>query len=290
MKKILHLFLLLLLTCLNTHAQNCSVTISGNNCTNTQLNANISGGEAVQITWYQFDYLVFGSDTISSPKDISIVAGNNGTGSAANQLGFPGGGIAVDAAGNVYIADHANNRIQKWAPGATSGVTVAGGNGGGSAGNQLSGPADVFVDAAGNIYVADNNNFRIQKWAPGATSGVTVAGGNGSGSAANQLAAARGVYVDKQGNIYIADTYNYRIQRWTPGATKGKTVAGGNGIGTAANQFYYPIDVYLDAAKNIYVADAFVEDASGHRVQKWAPGATGGGTGARTITAGPTRP
>ncbi len=279
MKKILLLFSVFFFTfysCLN--AQNCSVAISGNNCTGTSLNANITGGEPAQIAWYQFDYLVFGSDTISSPTDISIVAGNNGGGSAANQLGFPGGGIAVDAAGNVYVADHSNNRIQKWAPGATSGVTVAGGHGAGSAANQLSGPTDVFVDAAGNIYVADNNNFRIQKWAPGATSGVTVAGGHGSGSAANQLAAARGVYVDKQGNIYIADTYNYRIQRWRPGAKKGVTVAGGNGIGTAANQFYYPIDVYLDAAKNIYVADAFVEDASGHRVQKWAPGATSGVT------------
>lgn len=278
MKNFLHLFLFLLLACLNTDAQNCSVIISGSNCTNTRLDANITGGEAAQITWYQYDYLVFGSDTISSPTDISIVAGNNGTGNAANQFGFPGGGIAVDVTGNVYVTDHANNRIQKWAPGATSGVTVAGGHGAGSAANQLSGPTDVFVDAAGNIYVADNNNFRIQKWAPGATIGVTVAGGHGSGSAANQLAAARAVYVDKQGNIYIADTYNYRIQRWRPGAIRGVTVAGGNGIGTAANQFYYPIDVYLDAAKNIYVADAFVEDASGHRVQKWAPGATSGVT------------
>jgi hypothetical protein len=124
--------------------------------------------------------------------------------------------------------------------------------------------------------VADVGNNRIQKWAPGASSGTTAAGGNGFGSSANQLAGPRALYVDGQGNIYIADTYNYRIQKWKPGAIKGVTVAGGNGMGSAPNQFNYPIDVYLDAAKNIYVADAYIEDASNHRVQKWAPGSTTG--------------
>ena len=55
----------------------------------------------------------------------------------------------MDASGNVYVADINNYRVQRWAPGATSGVTVAGGNGSGSAANQLCVPDGVAVDASG---------------------------------------------------------------------------------------------------------------------------------------------
>ena len=64
---------------------------------------------------------------------------------------------------------------------ATIGTTVAGGNGNGSAANQLYSPIGIFVDASGNTFVADFLNHRIQKWAPGASTGTTVAGGNASG-------------------------------------------------------------------------------------------------------------
>ena len=259
-------------------SQNCSVTISGGNCAGTSLLADVNGGAVAKLSWYQYNSNVFTADTISSPASVSVVAGNHGSGPSSNQFGFPSGGICVDTAGSVYVADILNNRIQKWAKGAATGVTVAGGNGQGSAANQLNHPRDVFVDAAGNIYVSDGTNHRIQKWAPGAASGITVAGGNGAGFAANQLNGPQGIYVDAQGNIYIADVYNYRVQKWNAGAIKGVTVAGGNGPGSAANQLQFPIDVYLDGAKNVYIADAFIEDASNHRVQKWAPGATTGVT------------
>ena len=57
--------------------------------------------------------------------------------------------VFVDNSGNVYVADVYNNRVQKWAPGATSGITVAGGNGPGNAANQLFQPYAIWVDAAG---------------------------------------------------------------------------------------------------------------------------------------------
>ncbi|GAB4036001.1 hypothetical protein GCM10028774_27240 [Spirosoma jeollabukense] len=182
------------------------------------------------------------------------VAGGNGQGTAANQFYFADD-VAVDAAGNVYVADAQNHRVQKWVPGASSGTTVAsgpealgiyldaagniyvadggnsrilkfgpgsnqgvivaGGNGRGSAANQLANPVNVWVDPAGNIYVADQLNHRIQKWAPGATSGTTVAGGNGTGNAANQLTQPVDVAVDAAGNVYVADPYNNRIQRFS---------------------------------------------------------------------------
>lgn len=152
-----------------------------------------------------------------------------------------------------------------------TGVVVAGGNGGGTAPNQLFFPQGVFVDASGNIYVSDEDNWRVQKFAPGSTNGITVAGGNGFGPAANQLNGAAGIFVDASGNLYIADYGNFRIQKWAPGATAGVTVAGGNGSGAAANQFDFPTALFVDNAGNIYVADD-----NNNRVQEWTPGATTG--------------
>ena len=152
------------------------------------------------------------------------------------------------------------------------GITVAGGNGRGSAANQLSGPNDVFVDATGNVYVVDPGNERIQKWLPSASTGITVAGGNGNGSAANQLNNPFGVFVDATGNIYIGDSYNARVQKWASGGSTGVTVAGGNGPGSNANQVQ-PVGVFVDASGNLYVADI-----GNSRVQKWLPGALSGVT------------
>ncbi len=64
------------------------------------------------------------------------MAGGNGYGAAANQLIDPLG-VYLDAGGNLYVGDNGNNRVQKWLPGATAGITVAGGNGSGSNPNQL---------------------------------------------------------------------------------------------------------------------------------------------------------
>jgi gliding motility-associated-like protein len=181
--------------------------------------------------------------------------------SVTTDLGSPGltlgtlGPIYVDATDNVYVVEPGNNRVQKWAPGATSGVTVAGGNGAGADANQLNNPYGIYVDQIGDVYVADANNNRVQKWAAGARSGVTVAGGNGAGNAANQLNYPAGVCVDATGNVYVADVLNNRVQWWAPGATAGITVVGGNGQGSALNQLAEPTDVFLSADGYLYTSD-----------------------------------
>ena len=80
-----------------------------------------------------------------------------------------------------------SDRVQRFPAGstsATSGTTVAGGNGSGSAANQFTNPSAIFVTASGVVYVADPGNRRVQRFPAGSTSatnGTTVAGGNGSG-------------------------------------------------------------------------------------------------------------
>jgi gliding motility-associated-like protein len=147
------------------------------------------------------------------------VAGGNGLGSAANQ--FHGvQKVFVDQIGNLYASDFGNNRVQKFGPfssSASNGITVAGGNGAGTAANQVAFPHGLYVDSAGNVYVGDEVNNRVQEWAPGAALGVTVAGGNGEGGLQNQLYNPRGIFVDARGYIYIADAVNNRAQKWGTG-------------------------------------------------------------------------
>ena len=81
----------------------------------------------------------------------------------------------VAADGTTYVVDPQRDQVQKWTPGATEGITVAGGNGDGKNSNQFDWPTGVYVDINGNIFVEDTKfNHRIQKWAPGATEGITV--------------------------------------------------------------------------------------------------------------------
>ncbi len=274
-KNRLSLCLVLCLACYNSFSQPCLVNITGTNCTGNTLTASFPSGSLAAITWKMNGSPVFLADTISSSTSIKLVAGGRGDGSAGNQFKFPTGGVAVDAQGNIYVADNGNNRVQKWAPGAVYGITVAGGHGAGPNANQLFHPKDVFVTANGDLYVADYGNNRIQKWTPGASEGITVAGGNGFGDAPSQLYGPSGVHVDNNGNIYVADTYNFRIQRWRAGANKGITVAGGS-RGTGANQLIWPTDVCLDASNHIFIADADLENSDHHRVQMWTLGATSG--------------
>ncbi|CAF4279615.1 unnamed protein product, partial [Adineta steineri] len=124
----------------------------------------------------------------------------------------------------LYIADCNNHRIQKWklpkngSTPLTAGITVAGGNGAGSAANQLDSPYGVYVSKkTGTIYVADTNNHRIQRWAVGASYGTTLAGINGSGGVGmDQLNLPAGVALDpNETYIYVADQANHRVQRFT---------------------------------------------------------------------------
>ncbi len=197
---------------------------------------------------------------------------NGNSGNDSTKLNTPGG-IFVDNIGNIYIADGLNHRVQKWAPGASYGTTVAGDKNGnpGTNSSSLYIATSVFVDDSAYIYVSDYLNNRVQKWAPDATSGTTVAGdaSGSSGSGSAKLNGPIGLYVDTALNIYIADSKNNRVQKWAAGASNGTTVAGDkNGSsGSDSTKLNTPTGIYIDAAWNLYIADRF-----NNRVMKYMPG------------------
>ena len=134
-------------------------------------------------------------------------------------------GIDINENGDIFIADTHNHRIQKWAKGATSGITVAGSrNKLGSGDKYLRFPVDVTLDLKGSLYIADRDNHRIQKWSSGYNVVILVAGTGSNGVKFKQLNYPESVAIDAFGNIYFPDTRNHRIQKW-PQESEGTVVA-----------------------------------------------------------------
>lgn len=193
---------------------------------------------------------------------------NDGQGAAA-RFSFPVG-VAMDAAGSLYVADSRNHVVRKvtrdgevttlagrsTTPGAANGQRDAA---------RFNNPYGVAVDVDGNVYVADRDNHAIRKIAPSGAV-TTLAGLLGtSGTADGQGSAARftypvGVAVDSRGNVYVADTSNHTVRKVTPGGLV-STMAGtarswgsSDGFGSQA-RFQFPFDVVVDSNGNVFVAD-----------------------------------
>jgi streptogramin lyase len=177
-------------------------------------------------------------------------------------------GVAVDANGNVYVADSKNHTIRKIT--AAGEVTTFAGKAGQSGSTDANGVASQFynpygvaVDANGNVYVADMRNETIRKIT--ATGAVTTLAGSlgqmGSNDASGTAAlfnSPSGVAVDANENVYVADAFNNSIRKITAAGVV-TTLAGGqvgstDATGTAA-RFHSPTGVAVDANANFYVAD-----------------------------------
>lgn len=220
---------------------------------------------------------------------VNTIAGNgvlshSGDGGAATsaQLNTPLG-VAVDAAGNTYIADTANNVVRRVdSKGVISnfaGTGTAGSSGDGSAAAsaQLSGPQGLAVDTAGNLYIADTQNHRVRKVTGGTMSTVAGSGtagfaGDGAAAGSAQLNLPFGVAVDSAGNLYIAEFGNNRVRKVTAGGTintlAGNGVFGYSGDGGQATgaMLNGPQGIAVDASGNVYIADT-----ANNRVRQVAP-------------------
>jgi DNA-binding beta-propeller fold protein YncE len=190
--------------------------------------------------------------------------GGDGTPGTGNGEFTDPRGVAVDDAGNVYVADHGNNRLQKFSP---TGRFLArwGANGGdgtaGSGDGEFRIPRGIAVDHAGHVYVADKGNHRIQELSPtgrfmrrwGAHGGDGTPGvGDGEFNLPYNIA------LDGAGNLYVTDVLNHRVQKFSP---TGRFLAkyghnGGDGSpGAGPGEFDEPYGIAADCRFNMYVSE-----------------------------------
>ncbi len=221
--------------------------------------------------------------TYSAQQVLLTIAGTGVSGSGAGD-GGPGiaadlwlpGGIALDAIGNLYVADVNNRRVRKIDPMgritafAGTGELGSGGDGGSALNATFNVPFGVAVDSAGNVYISDCLANKVRKVA---TDGkiTTVAGtgvnfgdytGDNKPAVESKLNVPLGIALDSAGNLYIVDRNNHRIRKVAAATGIITTVAGNGQIGfsgddgpaTQAN-LNFPEGVAADAGGNLYITD-----------------------------------
>ena len=214
----------------------------------------------------------------SGPYVVQTVAGSSNIGDggpaiAAQITNIQG--IAVDAAGNLYLADTDNARIRKVATNgaittlAGSGIVGFAGDGGAAASAQLNLPYGVAVDSKGAVYVADLGNNRVRRIGPDGTistvagTGTAASTGDGGLATAASLDSPRNLAVDSAGNLYISEFNGHRVRKvaaadGTISTFAGAGVAGFSGDNgpPAQAQLAYPAGLSFDSGGSLYIADS----------------------------------
>jgi tripartite motif-containing protein 71 len=187
--------------------------------------------------------------------DFGFLRAWGAVGSGDGQFGLPDG-IGVDNAGIVWVADGANNRVERFtANGRFVPFEALRHQHRSAAPGRLNLPYDVAPDALGNVYVADTHNHRIQEFS---RTGKLIRRWGSLGSGPRQFNQPRGIAVDPFGNVWVADHQNRRVEKYSyDGRLLG--VFGRNGgdgtYGGGVGEFHSPRGLSADAAGNIYVAD-----------------------------------
>ncbi len=260
-----------------------------------------------------------GSVGVFTPATISTVAGNGqwlyaGDGGAATDTSiFLPGGVALDAAGNFYIADSGNNRVRR-VDGTTGDISTVAGVGSPSSANDgfagvvagVSNPGALLLSGAGDLYIADSSNHAIRKLSLATGKLTTVAGklnqqgytGDGGLATAATLNTPEGLAFDTNGNLYIADTKNHVIRKVDAQTQMISTYAGtqggfaGDGGAAIAAKLNGPWGLASDVLGNLFIADL-----NNNRIRKVASdgtittvagnGSNGSATDAQLATATP---
>src|SRR5437762_305100 len=216
-----------------------------------------------------------GVETVVAGHGASGFAGDGGPATAA-ELSYPTG-VALDTAGDLFIADQDNSVVRK-VDGTTGAIsTVAGmagmfdftGDGGPATVAELNHPAGVALDGVGNLFIADSGNCVVRKvTATGTistvagTGGVCGFAGDGGAATAAQLNSPMDVALDSTGNLFIADAYNFRIRQVGATSHKMSTLAGngtasfgGDGGAATVAELSFPADVVLGGSGDLFVVD-----------------------------------
>ncbi|MGQ0722931.1 MAG: SMP-30/gluconolactonase/LRE family protein [Candidatus Eiseniibacteriota bacterium] len=182
--------------------------------------------------------------------------GTDGTFAAGPGEFFDPEHVAADAAGNIWVADVLNHRVQKFTAGGDYLMEI--GSFGTGAG-QFNSPRGIAVDPGGDVYVVDSLNHRVQRFA---ADGSFVSQWGSFGAGAGQFDFPRGIALDAAGNAYVTDMNNHRVQKFT---VAGTFVLQWGVFGTQNGAFQYPRGICVDPVNGgVFVADSF-----NHRIQKF---------------------
>ncbi len=231
-----------------------------------------------------------GTLTVVAGLGIPGYGGDTVPGGAANALLNSPAGVAVDGAGNIYIADF-NNSVIRMVDGTNTITTIAGiqgacgysGDGTPATSFKLCNPAGLTLDGLGNLYIADSGNCRIRKLTLAtntistyAGTGKCAFGGDNGPAASAQLNGPVGVGTDAAGNVYIADTLNFRIRQVSQVtgnivSIAGTGVRGLHGDGGPAVNAQIGL-VYQGISVNPAGTSVLISDYTNYRVRQFAIG------------------
>jgi|GEM_PF-440104 len=189
--------------------------------------------------------------TVAAPS-FRFAFGTSGSGNG--QLQFPIG-MAIDASGNLWVADSGNARIQKFN---SNGEYLSQFGSYGTGNGHFIEPAGIAIDSSGNLWIVDPAVARIKKFN---SKGEYLSQFGTFGTGNGQLSWPFGIEIDAEGNLWVADSGNHRIQKFN---SKGEYLSKFGSEGSGDGQFQEPADVAVDSSGNLWVVDAAL-----HRIQKF---------------------
>jgi len=207
-----------------------------------------------------------------------------GHGSGDGQLFIPHG-VAADSAGNVYVVEYGNDRVQKFT---SSGIFISKWGTTGEGPGQFDNPQAVAVDKDNNVYVVENKNSRVQKFTSDGkfitqwkTAGAKTETSSASSlygdpwaqeqQSKDDLTGPSGIAVDTAGNVYVSDTRRDNIQKYS---STGEFLLEWGAEGSGDGLMQDPEGVAVDTAGNVYVADKYnsrvqIFNPRGQLLKKW---------------------
>jgi sugar lactone lactonase YvrE len=219
------------------------------------------------ISTFSFSIISLHAQTVTTYAGTTGVQGSMDGPAATATFKVPQG-MAMDASGNIYVADMYNNKIRKISSNGfvstLAGSGLAGDVDGIGTAASFNSPSGVAIDINGNVYVADYWNHKIRMITPGGK--VTTFAGSGvegSEDKKGKLASfiyPQGIAIDKDGNLYVTDSNIQKVRKITPDSVV-STYAGtgvlGYTNGSSANAtFNGPIGLTIDADGNVYVSES----------------------------------